>query len=131
MRSARGADPARIMLAHLDPSVADVSYARSLADRGVTVAIDIWGDQDAYGGRGMPTDEVRIAAVLAAFDEGWADRLALSQDVCLKSQLRVHGGPGYAHLLAAVVPRLRAGGLSDADIDLLFVHTPRRLLAGA
>ena len=126
-----GADPGRIMLAHLDPSIADPTYARSLADRGATVAIDIWGDEDAYGGRGMPTDEARIATVLGAFEQGWADRLALSQDVCLKSQLRTHGGPGYAHLLVAIVPRLRAAGLRDADIDLLFVHTPRLLLAGA
>ena len=125
-----GADPSRLMLAHLDPSIADPSYARSLAERGVTVAIDIWGDEDAYGGRGMPTDEARIAAVLAAFDGGWADRLALSQDVCLKSQLRVHGGPGYAHLLTVIAPRLRASGLRDADIHLLFVGTPRRILAG-
>ena len=126
-----GADPARVMLAHLDPSLGDASYARSLAERGVTVAIDIWGDEDAYGGKGMPTDEARIATVLAAFDGGWADRLALSQDVCLKSQLRAHGGPGYAHLLEVIAPRLRAAGLGDAELDLLFITTPRRLLAGA
>jgi phosphotriesterase-related protein len=125
-----GADPSRIVLAHLDPALQDLAYARSLAARGVTVAIDIWGDEDAYGGRGMPTDEVRIAAVMGAFDEGWADRLALSQDVCLKSQLRTHGGPGYAHLLAVIAPRLRAAGLRDAALDLLFTATPRRILAG-
>jgi len=125
-----GADPARTMLAHLDPSLADLAYAGGLAARGATVAIDIWGDEDAYGGRGMPTDDARICAVLAAFDEGWADRLALSQDVCLKSQLTVHGGPGYAHLLAVIAPRLRAAGLRDADLDQLFIDTPRRLLAG-
>jgi phosphotriesterase-related protein len=126
-----GADPQRTMLAHLDPSIADPSYARSLAERGVTTAIDIWGDEDAYGGKGMPTDEARIRAVLDAFDQGWADRLALSQDVCLKSQLRIHGGPGYAHLLAVIAPRLIAAGLAQADLDLLFITTPRRLLAGA
>jgi phosphotriesterase-related protein len=125
-----GADPNRTMLAHLDPSVGDTSYARSLAERGVTVAIDIWGDEDAYDGKGMPTDEARIRAVIEAFDQGWADRLALSQDVCLKSQLRAHGGPGYAHLLAVIAPRLLAAGLAQADLDLLFTITPRRLLAG-
>jgi phosphotriesterase-related protein len=95
------------------------------------VAIDIWGDEDAYGGKGMPSDDARIRGVLAAFDGGWADRLALSQDVCLKSQLRAHGGPGYAHLLTAIAPRLLAAGLAPADLDLLFTATPRRLLAGA
>ncbi len=125
-----GADPGRIMLAHLDPALADLACVRGLAARGVTVAIDIWGDEDAYGGRGMPTDDVRIRAVLDAFDQGWANRLALSQDVCLKTQLRAHGGPGYAHLLAVIVPRLRRAGLSATDLDLLFIDTPRRLLAG-
>ena len=125
-----GADPARTMLAHMDPSISDPAYARSLAERGVTVAIDIWGDEDAYGGKGMPTDDQRIRAVLAAFDQGWADRLALSQDVCLKSQLRINGGPGYAHLLTVVAPRLRVAGLGDRELDLLFITTPRRLLAG-
>ncbi len=125
-----GADPARTMLAHLDPTVSDPSYARSLAARGVTTAIDIWGDEDAYGGKGMPTDNQRIRAVLDAFDQGWADRLALSQDVCLKSQLRMHGGPGYAHLLTVIAPRLLAAGLAPANLDLLFTATPRRLLAG-
>jgi phosphotriesterase-related protein len=125
-----GADPGRLVLAHLDPSIADPSCARSLAERGATVAIDIWGDEDAYGGKGMPTDDQRIAAVLDAFNQGWADRLALSQDVCLKSQLRAHGGPGYAHLVERIAPRFRAAGLGDAELDLLFVRTPRRILAG-
>ena len=125
-----GADPARLVVAHLDPSLADPAYARSLAERGVTVAIDVWGDEDAYGGRGMPTDGRRIAAVLLAFEQGWADRLALSQDVCLKSQLHAHGGPGYAHLLERIAPRLRTSGLGDADLELLFARTPRRILAG-
>lgn len=128
-----GADPGRVLLAHLDPTLTregGLDELRSLAATGATVAIDIWGDEDAYGGKGMPTDEQRLEAVRAAFDEGWGDRLALSQDVCLKSQLRAHGGPGYAHLLATVVPRLRRAGLSEADLDRLFVETPRRLLAG-
>ncbi len=126
-----GADPSRVLLSHLDASLEDLSYARGIAARGATVGIDIWGDGGASGGRRLPSDTARIAAVLSAFDEGWGDRLALSQDVCLKSQLRTHGGPGYAHLLERIAPRLRAAGLGDAELELLFVATPRRILAGS
>ncbi len=125
-----GADPGRMVLSHLDPSLPDHAYLRGLAARGVFVAIDIWGDEDNYGGRGMPSDDLRIAAVVAAETEGWADRLVLSQDVCLKSQLHGHGGRGYDHLLTTIVPRLRHAGLDDAAIDDLFISNPRRVLGG-
>lgn len=125
-----GADPGRIVLSHLDPALPDHAFLRSLATRGVFVAIDIWGDENHYGGRGMPSDDLRTAAVVAAETEGWADRLVLSQDVCLKSQLRAHGGYGYDHLLTTIVPRLRDAGLDDAAIDELFITNPGRILGG-
>jgi phosphotriesterase-related protein len=128
---AAGADPGRLVLSHLDPALPDLAWLRGLAARGVFVAIDIWGDEDAYGGRGMPTDEQRIAAVLAAHDEGWADRLVLSQDVCLKSQLGAHGGRGYDHLLTTIAPRLRDAGLDEAAVDALLITNPGIVLAGS
>jgi phosphotriesterase-related protein len=95
------------------------------------VSYDIWGDEDAYGGRGMPTDELRIAAVLLAHMDGWEDRLLVSQDVCLKSQLRAFGGPGYDHLLVDVAPRLRAAGMDPLEVEALLVDNPRRAPTGA
>jgi phosphotriesterase-related protein len=120
----------RVVLCHLDPSLADLAYARSLAHRGAWVAIDIWGDEDAYGGRGMPADGERVAAVVAAHAEGWASRLLLAQDVCLKSQLRAYGGRGYDHLIVGVAPALGAAGLSASEVDALLIDHPRRVLAG-
>ena len=127
-----GVSPNRVVLCHLDPSLAggDLSYARSLALRGAWVSIDICGDEDAYGGRGMPSDAERVAAVRAAFDEGWGDRLLLAQDVCLKSQLHAYGGRGYDHLLTGVAPALRAAGLPEQAVAELLVDHPRRALIG-
>lgn len=125
-----GVDLDRVVLSHLDPSLADVSYARSLAARGAFVGIDIWGDEDAYGGRGMPSDASRTAAVLVAHEEGWADRLLLAQDVCTKTQLHAFGGRGYDHLLTGVASDLRTAGLSVKEVDQLLVDNPRRAISG-
>jgi phosphotriesterase-related protein len=120
----------RVVLAHLDPTLPDHAYHRSLAARGAWVSYDIWGDEDAYGDRGMPTDDLRIAGVLVAHLDGWEDRLLVSQDVCLKSQLRRFGGAGYAHLLVDVAPRLEAAGLDPLEVEALLVDNPRRALTG-
>jgi phosphotriesterase-related protein len=120
----------RVALCHLDPSLPDLAYHRSLALRGAWVAYDIWGDEDAYGGRGMPSDAQRARAVRTAHDEGWSDRLLLAQDVCLKTQLHAHGGRGYDHLLSGVPAHLHEVGLTDTDIERMLVDHPRRLLAG-
>jgi phosphotriesterase-related protein len=127
-----GVSPERVVLCHMDPSLVggDLSYARSLALRGAWVSIDICGDEDAYGGRGMPSDAQRVAAVRAAFDEGWGDRLILAQDVCLKSQLHAFGGRGYDHLLTGIAPALRAVGLPEQAVVELLVDHPRRVLVG-
>ena len=128
---AAGVDLDRVVLAHLDASLPDHAYHRSLAARGAWIGYDIWGDEDAYGGRGMPTDDLRIAGVLVAHLDGWEDRLLVSQDVCLKSQLRAFGGPGYDHLLVDVRPRLEAAGLDPLEVEALLVDNPRRALTGA
>lgn len=126
-----GVDLDRVVLAHLDPSLPDHAYHSSLARRGAWVSYDIWGDEDDYGGRGMPTDDLRIAGVLVAHFNGWEDRLLVSQDVCLKSQLRAFGGRGYDHLLVDVAPRLEAAGLNPLEVGALLVDNPRRALTGA
>ena len=59
---------------------------------------------------------------------GHADRVLLSQDVCNDSQLVRFGGNGYAYLATTFLPRLRAAGVSDADIETMTVANPRRLL---
>ncbi len=128
---AAGAALDRVALCHLDPSLPDLAYHRSLAERGATVCYDIWGDEDAYGGRGMPTDALRVAALEAAIAQGWITRVAIAHDICTKSQLRRHGGPGYAHILASVAAILAARGHGPDLLRLLLEETPRRLLAWA
>lgn len=123
-----GVDLSRVALCHLDPTLPDTAYHRSLAERGATVCYDIWGDEDEYGGKGMPTDEERLRALEEAAEQGWLDRVAIAHDVCTKTQLRRYGGRGYAHLVTDVAEEIRRR-LGPGALERLLVATPGRLLA--
>jgi len=60
---------------------------------------------------------------------GHGDRVLLSQDVCHNGQLVTFGGHGYTYLQDTFLPRLRAAGVSDTEIDRMTIHNPRRVLA--
>ena len=73
--------------------------------------------------------EERIAGLLLELvARGHADRVLLSQDVCHNSQLKHYDGNGYVHLQESFLPRLRAAGLSEADVTRLTVTNPVRIL---
>lgn len=112
-----GADPQRTVVCHMDASVGrGLDVHRALMDRGARIGFDIWGDEDAYGDLGMPTDTERLAALVTLIGEGYGDRIVHSQDVCTRTQLRRFGGPGYAHLPEYVAPRMAVAGMAPPEI---------------
>lgn len=115
---AEGADPAKVILCHLDPQIdADLAYHRSLLERGANIAFDIWGDELQYGHVHMPSDIDRMKATLRLIDAGHERQLVHSQDVCTKTQLRRFGGAGYDHLHRVVKPMLLEAGLSPTQVS--------------
>ncbi|MBX6323693.1 MAG: phosphotriesterase, partial [Rhodospirillaceae bacterium] len=116
---AEGADLRHTVLCHMNPSLHDRAYQRSLADRGAFLEYDMIGmdyfyaDQQAQS----PCDEENAAAIRALIDDGYADRVLLSQDVFLKMMLTRYGGFGYGYILRHFVPRLMRHGLDRAAID--------------
>lgn len=128
-----GADPTKVVLCHMGPSGADLRYQRSLMDRGAWVQYDMLGMEVFYADQGVqcPSDDQNAAHLARLVAHGYGHQLLLSQDVFVKSLLRRHGGPGYAHLLQYFVPRLRRHGLDEAQVLSLMTDNPRRLFGGA
>ena len=125
-----GADLTRVTMSHCDQLVEPDWHAR-IAERGVMLCFDTFGAEFTYDSDGSrePTDTERIACLGRLLDAGRASQLLLSHDICSRLQLDRYGGPGYDHVPRTIVPRLRAEGVSVADVEQMLVANPRRLLA--
>jgi len=128
-----GGDPAHTVLCHMNPSLHDAAYQRSVADRGAFLEYDMIGmdyfyaDQQAQS----PCDEENATAICRLIDDGYLNAILLSQDVFLKMMLTRHGGFGYGYILKHFVPRLKRHGLDQAAIDRLLIDNPRRVFSAA
>jgi phosphotriesterase-related protein len=120
-----GADLSRVVVGHAD-SHPSPEYHAAIVERGATVEFDFLGMSFTpleRHGEGRIVDS--ICDLLAG---GHVEQILLSQDVCHDSQLTRYGGNGYAYLAETFLPRLRAAGVSDTEIQTITAENPRRLL---
>ncbi len=128
-----GADPRHTVLCHMNPSLHDPKYQRSLADRGAFLEYDMIGmdyfyaDQQAQS----PSDEENAIAICRLAEDGYLNTILMSQDVFLKMMLTRYGGFGYGYILRHFVPRLKRHGMDQATIDRILIENPRRVFSAA
>ncbi len=120
-----GVDPERVVISHAD-SYPNLGHYLEIVGRGASVEFDFLGMSFS------PTEvhgEGRVVElILELLARGHAERILLSQDVCHDSQLRRYEGNGYTYLAREFLPRLRAAGVGEAEIETITVRNPRRLL---
>lgn len=121
-----GADPARVVIGHAD-SYPVLDHYLEILRRGANLEFDFLGMAFTPTERHGEGRVVELICELLARDH--AARILLSQDVCHDSQLTRYEGNGYTYLTDTFLPRLRAAGVSDAEIDAITVQNPRRILA--
>lgn len=114
-----GADLSRVIIGHLGDR-RGVHHLLPIAERGVYVEVDNIGYLD------YQPESVRADNVAALVAEGYAERILLSEDICMLDHLATHGGKGYGYLLNTFVPMLRERGVGDSDIELMLVANPAR-----
>jgi len=121
-----GADLSRVVIGHAD-SYPVLDYYLEIVRRAANLELDFLGmsftPMERHG-------EGRVVELLQELlSRGHGDRVLLSQDVCHNGQLVTFGGHGYTYLQETFLPRLRAAGVSDTEIDRMTIHNPRRVLA--
>jgi phosphotriesterase-related protein len=126
-----GADLRHTVLCHMNPSLHDHKYQRSLADRGAFIEYDMIGmdyfyaDQQAQS----PCDEENAIAICKLVEDGYLNSLLMSQDVFLKMMLTRYGGFGYGYILKHFASRLKRHGMNQATIDHILIENPRRVFS--
>lgn len=118
-----GVDPRRVIIGHCD-LVPDLDYHLALARRGAFVQFDTIQGESEYD------IQARIGYIRALVAAGFQDSILLSQDVCLRSNLRAFGGSGYAYVITGFRDRLLEAGVPAGMIRAFMVRNPRAALTG-
>ena len=119
------ADLSRVVIGHAD-SYPVLEHYLELIRRGANVEFDFLGMSFTPAERHGEGRIVELVCELLS--RGHAERILLSQDVCHDSQLTRYEGNGYVHLTTSFLPRLRAAGVSEPEIETMTVANPRRIL---
>ncbi len=118
-------DLSRVVVGHAD-SYPVLDHCLEVIRRGANLEFDFLGMSFTPAER---HGEGRIVELICELlGRGHPDRILLSQDVCHDSQLTRYEGNGYAYLAKTFLPRLRAAGVTETEIETMTMDNPRRLL---
>jgi phosphotriesterase-related protein len=137
-----GADISRVIMGHLDRTVdtirtlekiADTEIADTeIADTGCVLEWDLFGNEVSFyppSDFDMPSDAQRLNFIRHMIDNGLADRIVISHDICTKHRLVKYGGHGYGYIPEHIIPRMRKRDFEESEIVAITENTPARLLA--
>jgi phosphotriesterase-related protein len=106
----------------------EVDYLMKLADKGSLLGMDRFGVEFAI------TMEERVATIAQMVKRGYVGQMALSHDCCAWSDFfpqvedyhRAMPRHHYLHIHDEVIPALLEAGVSQRDLDTMFIDNPRR-----
>ena len=89
---------------------------------------------------GCPMDEQRYPVMIELIKKGYAEKLMISHDCIItwlgrpldlpEAALPLVANWHPSHLFKNIIPELKKGGVTDAQIDAIIKDNPRRLFAG-
>ena len=129
-----GASANNIIFGHLD-NIRPMSAIKELGSSGCYLEYDRFGAEDTsfeYESGEVTTisvnDAQRLESLEYLISEGLGSQITMAHDVCLKSETTRYGSKGYAHILESIIPRMRARGMPQQQIDAMLIDNPARAL---
>lgn len=131
-----GVDLTRVKIDHSNDTT-DIEYLKWILDQGCYLGLD------RYPGR-FVSPHMRTVTLKNLIDEGYGDRLCPSHDcICLavmkenpdgsmpeEHEFARHNHHAYLYINKEVIPDLKEMGVTDEQINTLFVDNPRNFFAG-
>ena len=124
--SDEGVDLSRVVIGHSGDST-DIDYLKSIADAGSYLGMDRFGIDIL-----LPFEQ-RVDTVVRLCEQGYADRMVLSQDAScyidwFPADLMPQAAPNwhYEHISRDVLPALSQRGVTEQQINAMLVDNPRR-----
>jgi phosphotriesterase-related protein len=123
-----GVEPKRIVIAHAGDSN-NLAYLRAIADTGASLGCDRFNIPH------FNPDANRIETLTALVAEGYSGSVHLGHDGACFYDFMVGNPwfadehPDYLHISNTIVPQLLAAGVTQAQIDEMFVDNPRRFFS--
>lgn len=130
--SEEGVDLEDVVLGHCGDTT-DIDYLMKIADKGSLLGMDRFGIDFTI------TMQQRVATIAEMVKRGYAGQLTLSHDCCAWSDFfpavadyhATMPNHNYLHIHNDVLPALLDAGVSQRDVDRMFVDNPRRYFEGA
>lgn len=130
-----GVDLTRVVIGHAGDTN-DLDFLKWIMDQGATIGCDRFG-LDLFN----PTAD-RVATIAVLCDQGYADRIVLSQDASCyldwfsgedgqRAQAQLAPNWHYEHISRDVLPALREQGVTEEQITAMLVDNPRRYFTPA
>ncbi|TMD48627.1 MAG: phosphotriesterase [Chloroflexi bacterium] len=126
---AEGVDLSRVLIGH-SGDTDDIDYLTQLVERGSFIGMDRYGLEETAG---YLSTEKRNATILEMCRRGYVEKMMLSQDTCctidwFEPEVVAALAPKWnmTYITDEVIPALKAGGITDAQIHTMTVDNPRR-----
>ncbi len=119
---AEGVPANRLIVGHVDERP-DIDVLASLAAEGCFIQFDVISKEHWL------LDATRAELIHAMIRRGHLHNLLISHDCNRAYELHAAGGLGYCHIFERFLPRLRALGIGESEIQTIMVQNPARALS--
>ncbi len=125
-----GADMSRVVMGHCDSFTRDPAFIEVASRFECMIQFDMFGFvgfEPEPMGFSYPPAETLVETIAALVKAGLSDRILISHDNGLKTNMKIYGGRGYGYISRVILPWLRHVGVDEQAIEQILIKNSQRI----